>query len=84
MDMLGPMVGGQYNPAKAAMLGKSADELIRGSLKASASYRAELAQKTYAEIIALSKGSGPLAQATKGMKKRIEQSERLLSKVRGE
>jgi hypothetical protein len=51
------------------MIGKKADDLIRGSLKASASYRAELGQKTYAEIIKSSQGSGPVAQAAKGMKK---------------
>lgn len=63
--------------------GKIADDLIRGSLKASKSYRAELGKKTYAEIIKLSKGKGPTAQAAKQMKKLIEQSERLLDKVRG-
>ncbi|HEY0160215.1 MAG TPA: RHS repeat-associated core domain-containing protein, partial [Thermoanaerobaculia bacterium] len=82
-EMFGPMMGGQYNPAKAAMLGKKADDLIRGSLKASASYRAELGQMTYAEIIKLSHGAGPLAQAAKQMKKLIEQSKRLLAQVRG-
>jgi RHS repeat-associated protein len=58
---------------KTAMLGKTADDLIRGSLKASPSYRAELGQKTYAEIIKLSQGSGTVAQAAKGMKK-LEQT----------
>ncbi len=69
--------------SKEVMLAMKADDLIRGSLKASASYRAELAHKTYAEIIKLSKGSGPVASAAKGMKKLIEGSERLLPKVRG-
>jgi RHS repeat-associated protein len=83
MDEIPLMVGGQYNPTNAAKLAQKADNLIRGSLKASASYRSELGQKTYAQIIALSKGSGPEAQAAKAMKKLIEQSDRLLSKVRG-
>lgn len=75
-----PLIGGEVNEARLAM---KAEDLIRGSLKASASYRSELGQKTYREIIKLAKGKGPEALAAKGMKKLIEQSARLLDKIRG-
>jgi len=63
-------------------LGKKAIELISGKLKRSASFRSELAEKTYAEILKLAKGKGPVAQAAKEMKKLIESGERLAEKTK--
>jgi RHS repeat-associated protein len=71
---------GELSASKA--LDKPAEELIRGSLKASKSYRSELAQLTYREIIKMSKKGGIEGKAAKGMKKLIEQSGRLLEKIR--
>jgi RHS repeat-associated protein len=64
-------------------LSKKADDLISGSLKRSPSYRSELGQKTYQEIIDLAKQGGAEGKAAQGMKKLIEQAERLREKVRG-
>jgi RHS repeat-associated protein len=64
-------------------LEKTAEELIRGSLKASKSFRSELAAKTGREIFELAKKKGPQRQAARGMKKLIEQSARLMEKVHG-
>lgn len=57
--------------------GKRASELIPASLTKSPSYHAELADKTYADIVALAGSSERAAQ----MKKLIEQTERLMEKV---
>jgi hypothetical protein len=69
--------------AKLAKLGKPAEQLIHATLKRSPSYKSELARETYGKIIEISKGKGPLAHAAKGMKKLIENSERLMEKSRG-
>jgi hypothetical protein len=61
---------------------KTAEQLIPASMKKSGSYRSELANKTHAEIVALSKGKGPLAKAAKQMKILIEQAPRLIEKRR--
>lgn len=75
--------GGSLNPAQEALvkqgLTKSGD-LIRGGLKKSKSYASELADKTYAEICQLARGSGDLADKASKMKKLIEQSDRLAGK----
>jgi Domain of unknown function (DUF4157) len=57
--------------------GKRASELIPASLARSPSFHAELADKTYAEIVQLAGSSERAAQ----MKKLIEQTERLMEKV---
>jgi len=64
-------------------LSKTAEQLISGSLKRSSSFRSELASKTYREILTLAKENGPQQQAARRMKKLIEQSSRILEKVRG-
>jgi hypothetical protein len=68
---------------KALKLGKKADELISGSLKRSQSYHSDLGQKTYQEIIELSKQGGLKGKAAQQMKKLIENSERLRDKIKG-
>jgi len=62
-------------------LGTVADELIHASLKRSKSYRGELASKTYKEILDLAKKKGIEGKLAKGMKKLIQDSERLMEKV---
>jgi hypothetical protein len=57
--------------------GQRASELIPASLARSPSFHAELADKTYAEIVQLAGSSERAAQ----MKKLIEQTERLMDKV---
>jgi len=42
-----------------------------------------LGQKTYKEIIEAAKSGGPEGKAARGMKKLIEQGERLREKVKG-
>ncbi len=64
-------------------LSKKDDDLISGSLKRSPSYRSELAQKTYREIRDLAKQGGAEGKAARGMKKLIEQAERLREKGKG-
>ena len=59
---------------------KNAGDLISGSLKRSPSYHSELANKSYAEIVTLSKGQGELANKATQMKKLIEQNKRLMEK----
>jgi RHS repeat-associated protein len=59
-----------------------ARNLIQGRLKRSPSYRSELEEKTYTEIVKLSRGKGEEANAAKQMKKLIEQGSRLDEKVR--
>ncbi|MFQ5873859.1 MAG: RHS repeat domain-containing protein [Dehalococcoidia bacterium] len=61
-------------------LGKTADELISGALKAAKSYHSPYGSKTYEEILKLAKKGDRLA---KQMKKLIEQGERLRRKLRG-
>jgi RHS repeat-associated protein len=68
---------------RADILGQRAASLISGSLKRSPSYRSELADRTYQEIIRMARGRGPEAQAAKQMKKLIENSQRLLDKTGG-
>jgi len=58
----------------------SARELIRGGLKRSDSYASELEELSYSEICKLSRGAGELAKKAKGMKKLIEQGDRLKGK----
>lgn len=62
---------------------KPARELISGGLKRSKSYREELANSTYEEILRLANGKGEGAQAARQMKKLIEQSARLMEKTSG-
>ena len=57
--------------------GRRASDLIPASLTKSPSFHAELADKTYAEIVRLAGSSERAAQ----MKKLIEQTERLMAKV---
>lgn len=64
-------------------LSKKADDLISGSLKRSRSYRSELAQKTYREILELAKKGGAEGKAAKGMKKLIEHGPRIMEKIKG-
>lgn len=66
-----------------AKLAQKAGALIRGSLKASRSYRSELADLTYREILRLAAEKGPTSQAARAMKKLIENTERLLEKTKG-
>jgi hypothetical protein len=61
-----------------AKLAQKAGALIRGSLKASRSYRSELADLTYSEILRLAAEKGPTSQAARAMKTLIENTERLL------
>jgi RHS repeat-associated protein len=68
---------------KADKMSKKADDLISGSLKKSRSYRSELGQKTYKELLDLAKKGGAEGKAAQGMKKLIEQAERLRDKVKG-
>ncbi len=64
-------------------LSRKAGDLISGTLKRSPSYRSELADKTYAEILKLARGKGPQTQAARQMKKLIESSKRLLEEQGG-
>ena len=68
----------------AKLLKLPAGSLIAARAKRSASYRSALAEKTCEEIIKLSKGKGPEANAAKQMKALIEQGPRLASSTRGE
>jgi hypothetical protein len=81
MMPVGP--GGIGGGLRAGLLGKKAGDLISGSLKRSPSFRSELADKTYQEILQMARGRGPGAQAARQMKKLIEQSQRLLEKIGG-
>lgn len=56
--------------------------VISRSLKRSRSYRSELGQKTYREIIEAAKKGGAEGNAARGMKKLIEQGERLRGKIK--
>jgi hypothetical protein len=82
-----PSLGGvilAVTPIKSPLkLAKKADDLISGSLKRSKSYHSELGQKTYQEIIELSKQGGLIGKAAQQMKKLIENSERLRDKIKG-
>ena len=74
---------GGLNPAQEGLVKQGltrAGDLIRGGLKKSKSYASELADKSYAEICQLAKGSGDLANKASKMKKLIEQADRLAGK----
>jgi RHS repeat-associated protein len=58
-------------------------DLISGSLKRSSSYRSELADKTYQEIVDLARSNGPQAEAAKKMKKLVDEAQRLQEKISG-
>ena len=60
---------------------KTADELIPGSLKRSASYHIDYGDNTYGEIKRLAAATPPDAKARQ-MKKLIEQAARLFEKIR--
>jgi len=60
---------------------KTADELIPGSLKRSASYHSDYGNKTYGEIKRLAAATPPDVKARQ-MKKLIEQAARLIEKIR--
>jgi len=77
----GPAAG--VASTQADKLSKKADDLISGSLKRSPSYRSDLAQKTYREILQMAKKRGAEGKAARGMKKLIEQGERLRGKGKG-
>lgn len=76
MTLIPPLRGGRLGT-------KAARELIPGSLRRLKSYHEELADHTYDEIVRLSKGKGPSANAARQMKKLIEQAARLLEKGSG-
>jgi len=59
-----------------------ARDLIRGRQQRSNSFHEGLADKTYEEIIKLSRQRGDLKRAAQQMKKLIEQSERLAEKIK--
>jgi RHS repeat-associated protein len=74
---------GGLNPTQEALVKQGltrAGDLIRGGLKKSKSYASELADKSYAEICQIAKGSGELAEKASKMKKLIEQADRLAGK----
>jgi RHS repeat-associated protein len=72
------------NPEQASLIQRAltpARDLIRGQTKRAKSYAGELEEKSYAEICQMAKGDGDLASKAKGMKKLIEQQERLFGKL---
>jgi RHS repeat-associated protein len=76
MTVIPPLRGGRLGT-------KTARELIPASLRRLKSYHEELADHAYDEIVRLSKGRGPTANAARQMKKLIEQADRLLEKGAG-
>jgi RHS repeat-associated protein len=74
---------GGLNPEQEALAKRgltAARDLIRGGLKRSKSYHAELEDKTYTELCKIASGKGDLAKRAQQMRKLIEQAERLQSK----
>jgi hypothetical protein len=65
-----------------ARYGDIADNIIPGSLKRSKSYHQDYGKKTYREIKELAARKPP-DQKARQMKKRIEQTERLLQQRKG-
>ena len=78
------LLGMAPNPLdfKKAILNKTARELIPAFAKKSKSYREELADLTYGQILSLARSRSPKANDAKKMKKLIEQSNKRLREKR--